>query len=158
MGLTQIPGLGSGVSLNVKQSAWLDLISWSSSFLCHSAHLPMLFRVCSPVPLKTIFTAMTSSNVFSKAKLGKSTWQDMHHSLLLGQNLYLGHCAHARTQESAPCSPQVTAGDQPPWLSQLQRALGQLCGWDVECLAPGTVSLCLCCDWAAGSFPHGGGS
>lgn len=108
MGLIQIPGLGS---LTGKESAWLDLISYSSSFLCHSAHLPVLFRVCSPVPLKStaIFTAMKSSNVFSKA-IGKSTWQNMHRYLLLEQKLWLGHCVLGRTQQAASLQPTGNSG------------------------------------------------
>lgn len=103
MSLIQIPALGSRVSLAGTQSAWLDLISYPSSFLCHSAHVLMLFRVCSPVPLKTIFTAMKSKNIFSKA-FGKSTWQNMHHCLLLGQNLCLGHCSCWEPSSSFPAA------------------------------------------------------
>lgn len=82
-GLIQIPGLGSRVSQTRKRSVSLDLISYSSSFLCHSPCLPILFMECSPVPLKStsIFTAMMNNNTFSKA-IGKSTWKKMHHPLL----------------------------------------------------------------------------
>lgn len=155
MGLIQIPGLGSRVSLTGKQSAWLDLISYSSIFLCHSAHLPLLFRVCSPVPLRTIFAAMKSNNTFPKA-IGKSTWQNMH--LLWRQNLYLGHCVSARTQETASLQPTANGiSHAGAWHSYRE---SWVCSWDVECLRPGDwCPLCLCCDSdrGAGSFPRGGG-
>lgn len=46
-------------------------------------------------------------------------------------------------KQQLPCSPQVTAGDQPRWgLAQLQKILGWVCSWDVECLGPGAWCLC----------------
>lgn len=50
----------------------------------------------------------------------------------------------ARSQAAAPLQHTGNSGgDQPQWgLPQLQRSLGWVCSWDVECLGAGDWCLC----------------
>lgn len=84
----------------------------------------------------------------------------MHHCLLLGQNLWLGRCVLGRSQQAATLQPTGNRGGishggvWPSYREAWARfVVGMLSAWD-----QGRVSLCLCCDWAAKSFPLGGGS